>query len=295
MTHRERELSAIIASYNDVTEQLKRSHDQLRMEVTRLHGELVRKNAELRRRERLAALGEMAAGVAHEIRNPLGGISVYASLLARDLADRPGEQRLAEKISKYVGTLEGIVTDILDFGRPTEPNPVAMALGPMITETIELAMGRAGRTDVEIDLADELAETELTTDPVLFQRALLNLVVNAIEAGADHVVLRSGRRVDDGVSIEVADDGPGLSDDQMDRIFNPFFTTKDSGTGLGLAIVHQIVETLDGHIRARHGEDGGAVFELRLPNRPLASAGQTPSEDDGVEPVRQGMSVEEVA
>src|SRR5262245_45253453 len=110
---RERELGAIIAAYNDVTERLKRSHERLVTEVCLLRDQLDEKNRELARRERLAALGEMAAGVAHEIRNPLSGISLYASMLSRDLGDRPDCRRLAERISGGVKALDGIVGDIL--------------------------------------------------------------------------------------------------------------------------------------------------------------------------------------
>src|SRR5690554_1355310 len=142
VTHRERELAAIINAYNEVTERLKRSHERLTSEVERLREELARKNRQLRRRERLAALGELAAGVAHEIRNPLGGIRVFASLLRRDLADQPASLRLVEKITSGVTRLERIVTDILEFGRPAEPHPEPVHLRSLFAEVAELAAGK---------------------------------------------------------------------------------------------------------------------------------------------------------
>ena len=117
---RERELAAIISSYNEVTERLKNSHQELARQVHGLREELAEKNHELARKERLAALGEMAAGVAHEVRNPLGGIQLFASLLERDLQDRPKLRELASRISGGVRTLNGIVSDILVFAGKAE-------------------------------------------------------------------------------------------------------------------------------------------------------------------------------
>ena len=121
ITQRERELGAIIQAYNEVTERLKQSHDQLQRQVGALRSELADKNRELARRERLAALGEMAAGVAHEIRNPLASIELFASLLRRDLADRPVLAAHAGKISRGVQCLDRIVNDILAFAGETDP------------------------------------------------------------------------------------------------------------------------------------------------------------------------------
>jgi signal transduction histidine kinase len=269
-TPRERELGAIIGAYNSVTEQLKQSHERLRGEVERMREELVRKNRQLRRRERLAALGEMAAGVAHEIRNPLGGIQMFASLLRRDLADRPDSLRLVERIIQGVGSLESIVTDILEFSRPMEPQPARVNLGMLAREVIELAAARSGDGAVPIEIEDGAAEVELITDGRLLQRAVLNLVFNAVDAtaaakrgGKVTIHGRSGRR--EQVLISVSDEGAGIPAEMMDRIFNPFFTTKSNGTGLGLAIVHQTVETLGGTIQAANRQGGGATFTLTLP------------------------------
>lgn len=275
MTDRERELGAIITAYNDVTEQLKRAHDRLGHEVRHLREELARKNAELRRRERLAALGEMAAGVAHEIRNPLSGIRLFASLLSRDLQDRPAQLRTVTKISKCVEVLEEIVSDILHFGRPTMPSPAPVELGPVVREAVELASSRVPGDGVRFEVDAEVDRIELITDAALLGRALTNLLVNAAEAtaptrgkaGGGLVVVRTDWNTADRLAIHVEDNGPGIPPELMDRIFNPFFTTKDSGTGLGLAIVHQIAETLGGSVRAANRAGGGAAFTLLVPRR----------------------------
>lgn len=269
LTPRERELGAIIDAYNQVTEQLKLSHDKLGQEVIRLREELADKNRMLRRRERLAALGELAAGVAHEIRNPLGGIGLFASLLRRDLQDRPDSLRVVEKIIKGVKTLESVVTDILEFGRPPKAVPGRVLLHSVVRETIELAAARSERLQVEVVAERNLENVELVTDAAMLQRALLNLLFNAIEAAGQSP---SPRRVSVGVqaadadfvALAITDSGPGIAEDLLDRIFNPFFTTKDTGTGLGLSIVHQIAETLGGSVQVTNRPGGGAVFTLRV-------------------------------
>ena len=268
LTQREIELSAIITAYNDVTEQLKQSHIQLRDEVQRLREEVARKNRQLRRRERLAALGEMAAGVAHEIRNPLGGIQLFASLLEKDVDDRPDAVRLVRRIKQGVGALEGIVSDILEFGRQSEPVLSAVDLASVLRESIDLARSRSTVNNVEMRL--DVAETcrVITTDPALLQRAVLNLLLNAIDAtvaGGGVEVIVTGTVSGDRIVLSVADSGAGVPADLMDRIFNPFFTTKDRGTGLGLAIVHQIAEALGGNVQAANRRQGGAVFAISLP------------------------------
>ncbi len=271
VTHRERELAAIIDAYNEVTERLKSSHERLIREVARLRQELERKNRQLRRRERLAALGELAAGVAHEIRNPLGGIRMFASLLRQDLTGRPDALRLVEKISSGVTRLERIVTDILEFGRPAEPNPEPANLENLFKEVSELAVAKRPGARVCVTPAAGEGPLELVTDGPLLHRALLNLVLNGIEAAQAAggpppcVELRACRPDRGQVLIEVLDNGPGIAAELLDTVFNPFFTTKATGTGLGLAIVHQTIETLGGSIQAGNRPEGGAVFRIQLP------------------------------
>jgi signal transduction histidine kinase len=271
LSDRERELGAIITAYNDVTERLKESHDRLQREVRRLSLEVADKNRELARRERLVALGEMAAGLAHEIRNPLGGIQLFACLLARDLADRPQQCALAQKISKGVQTLEKLVTDILAFAGQAEPRFRPVDLPRLIDETLDLARATFDRigVDVQCALPDDGRDLELHADPCQLQQALLNLLQNGAESAGKggRVEISAAREADKCLRITVADNGRGIAPELLDRIFNPFFTTKDRGTGLGLAIVHRIAEAHGGSIRAANRRSGGAEFSLTLPRQ----------------------------
>lgn len=276
LTERERELGAIISAYNEVTEKLKESHIQLQTEVHRLRVELENKNRELARRERLAALGEMAAGLAHEIRNPLGGIQLFAGLLVRDLVELPKPRALAEKIKKGVNSLESIVSDILAFAGQNEPRFAEVELTHLIQESIEMAVGAMEENGAGVRwLRDETGADDLMieADPYQLQQALLNLLKNAAEAAGRGGCVDISTKLDgDQVTLVIADNGEGIPADLLDRIFNPFFTTKDKGTGLGLAIVHRIIEAHGGSIRASNRESGGAIFSLSLPRRQNADA-----------------------
>jgi len=285
---RQQELGTIISAYNQATDSLKQSHDRLRGEVRGLREELKRKNEQLRRRERLAALGEMAAGLAHEIRNPLGAIQLLASMLRDDLKDRAKAAQLVDRILRNTHIMESLVADVLAFGRYCKPRPSRVDLAALLAETIELASARPARTKTVIQVSRKVDGISLLTDANMLQRALLNLIINALEAswsagrhdntGAVQVDLIDGRP--DYLTITVSDRGPGISPDVMERIFNPFFTTKDQGTGLGLAIVHQIAEALGGSIKADNKSTGGAVFSLRLPKRLSAGGCELVDEPD---------------
>ncbi len=286
----EPDLATILRTYNEVTERLKRSHEALLTEVARLHDELHEKNRELQRRERLAALGEMAAGLAHEIRNPLGGIGLYASVLEKDLADRPRERDVARRISAGVGNLERIVRDILAFAGDADPKLADVRLDGVLDAVLGHAAPAARARMVNLAVDSDLGELTVRCDAGQIERALLNLVLNAIDAVDDggHVRVRASRRPNElgSVAIVVEDDGAGIAAEHLHRIFNPFFTTKDHGTGLGLAIVHRIAEAHGGSITARNRSEGGASFVLSLPLGRARSNGRKPRNTRGVEIVR---------
>jgi two-component system sensor histidine kinase FlrB len=261
------DLGQIILAYSGVTEKLQQSHDQLTQTVQRLQMELGEKNRLLERRNRLAALGEMAAGMAHEIRNPLGGIQLYSSILARELTDRPESLELVHKIAGGVKLLDGLVSQVLQFTREIKAHPAATDLAQIIEQAVEFASPTLQMREVICDVAGS-RPMPVKVDPMLLGQAVLNLVLNAAEAinGNGVVSVRYGRPADDDAQLYlvVTDTGPGIPGDVLDKIFNPFFTTKESGTGLGLAIVHRVVEAHDGTITASNIEGSGAKFEVRI-------------------------------
>jgi len=263
------ELGQIIMAYSEITEKLQHSHDALREQIHSLRDELSEKNRLLERKNRLAALGEMAAGMAHEIRNPLGGIQLYASMLAKDVAHQPESVKIVGKISQGVRRLEALVGQVLHFSREIRANVVESDLADVVDQAVELASQSALSHEVEVT-AQGPRPAAAQFDPGLMGQSVLNLLLNAIEAagpggrveiryethtaGADFRQFR----------LIVRDTGAGIPPSVMEKIFNPFFTTKDAGTGLGLAIVHRIVEAHDGTITAKNAENGGALFEIRV-------------------------------
>lgn len=265
----EEDLAVLLRSYHEVTDRLKVSHELLAREVCRLREELHEKNRELARRERLAALGEMAAGVAHEIRNPLGGIGLYSSLLERDLADRPRQRELAARISAGVRNLEGIVGDILAFAGDGVPQRRCVGADALVAGVLARVAPKAHEAGVEFDVDVCLSGVRLMVDGGQMERALLNLILNALDAlaGPGRIWIRAGAacREEGTVSVVVEDNGPGIPPELRQRIFHPFFTTKETGTGLGLSIVHRIVESHGGRITVGQRDGGGASFVLVLP------------------------------
>lgn len=266
-SERERELGAIILAYNEVTDRLKSAHERLVDEVGRLREELARKNEELRRSERLAALGEMAAGLAHEVRNPLGGISLYASMLEGNLPHGTATGRAARKISQGVRSLESLIREILDFAQEDRldvcEGPLGRALEGLEDSLRPWTEQCRGRVIVD----DAAWSIRVRCDAPRLQRVLVNLMMNGLQAAGEggEVRLIAAPLANGGVEIEVLDNGPGIAAEDLQKIFNPFFTTRASGTGLGLAICHRIVEAHGGAIAAGNHPEGGARFVVRLP------------------------------
>lgn len=267
--NRMEELGRIILAYSEVTEKLQQSHSQLTQTVRALQQELGEKNRMLERKNRLAALGEMAAGLAHEIRNPLGGIQLYASLLAGDMKDRPDSLAIVGKISAGVKRLESLVGQVLQFSREIRISPAPCDLAELVAQAVEYASPALQKRDVRC-ITDGTTTLGVTVDPLLLEQSILNLLLNAAEAmeggGAVTISYRppAGAEQARQFVLRVQDSGAGIPADLLDKIFNPFFTTKDEGTGLGLAIVHRIVEAHEGTITASNEAGGGAKFEIRI-------------------------------
>jgi signal transduction histidine kinase len=256
----------------------------------------------MRERDRLAALGEMAAGLAHEIRNPLGAIKGAAQCL--DPRQLPGEeQEFVEVIVEEVNRLNGVVTAFLDYARPLKQSFVPTDLNEVISRTMKLIQNDVpARVTLRQELDTSIARVD--GDPEQLKQVLINLVQNAIQALGDRpgtIVVRSARpdrfgdfRGGELVEAQVADDGPGIPAEQQLNIFVPFFTTKQKGTGLGLAICQRIVKSHGGTIGVQSKPQEGSTFTIRLPALPSdalvvepgSSSEHTPSPGSLVPPAR---------
>ena len=267
-----KDLGELVSAFSEVTARLEGTHAQLRAEVARLTGELREANEQLQRSRRLAALGEMAAGISHEIRNPLASIRLYARMLEEDLADRPEQQGNAQKISAAVTRLDAIVGDVLSFAREIRVRKEPTTAGELFDEA--LAMCDTG----DARIVREGDALELEADTTLTLQALVNLLRNAVDAGGDQIIVsaRTEHQLDDAGAarawsvLRVTDNGPGIEPDVIERMFNPFFTTRATGTGLGLAIVHRILDAHAGRVEVRNNAElapgcPGASVELWLP------------------------------
>lgn len=258
-------LGPILRDYMAVAERLQSTHEALQHEVERLRAELESKDRELERRRRLAALGELAAGVAHEVRNPLGAIQLYSGLLRSECGDLQAAGALIDKIEAGIRAIDGVVQDTLALAprrRTYEPVPVRR----VIERASDLCRDKLDRAAV--GLVTDLPDTEILVpvEPDGLQRVLLNLMINAADASpAGGVIEMQVRQDERQATITVADRGCGLPAELIDRIFDPFFTTKDHGTGLGLTIASRLVEAYGGELTANNREGGGAAFVIRLP------------------------------
>ncbi|MFG0257332.1 MAG: sensor histidine kinase [Phycisphaerales bacterium JB043] len=272
------ELASVLESFNKVVGRLQETHEVLRGEVSRLNSELSETKRRLRRSQELAALGEMAAGIAHEIRNPLGSIKLYASMLEEDLGALPEQQQVAHKIARAVSGLDSIVIDVLDFARESSIEPECHDARDLFDRALEACRALVESTGVGVDARVDSIH-DVWCDGALMHRALVNVIRNAVEATetvADRErtitlsALDAQLRNDDGpttpaIELRVEDSGDGIPEDVLQRMFNPFFTTRQSGTGLGLAIVHRIVDAHNGSVRVSNRPEGGARVSLVLP------------------------------
>lgn len=261
-------LNDAFLSFREASSKLEAQYAVLEKRIEELNAELAEKNRAMERHRRLAAMGEMAAKIAHEIRNPLGSISIFASLLEREFVEEEaGKKRLAGHITKGVKALDNILSNMLLFTNspPARLKPVNIA--EVIEDALLLTRGRE-KGDVRIDMdCEALAFVE--GDGGLLRQLFLNLFLNALDAMEDGGTLGiKGRMTQGGASgfeAEVSDTGCGIAPEHLDRIFDPFFSGKERGTGLGLPIVASVVSAHGGTIDVRSKAGEGTVFTVTLP------------------------------
>jgi two-component system sensor histidine kinase HydH len=279
----------VVNRFADQSRRQTKLYRELAERLTETNRRLEQAQAEARRSERLAALGQLSAGLAHEIRNPLGVIKGSAEMLNQKLQNSDELAReLAGYISSEVNRLSALVTEFLDFARPLHAEPHPTDLVALLDRVLKTVADRWTGKPVSVERNYAAHLPLIPMDESLCEQAFLNLVQNAYEAMEDvgqtlpSTSLRAGLSADqggalrvevapttrndhDGVEVRLSDSGPGVPENLREEIFNPFVTTKKNGVGLGLAIVSKILDGHHGSIHVENGPQGGAVFTLFFP------------------------------
>jgi two-component system NtrC family sensor kinase len=281
------ELGELATSFNKMVADLgqaiaaeREHHEQLSTayaELTEAHQTLRQTQAQLVQSGRLASIGELAAGVAHEINNPLSVVLTYALLIGEKIDAMPGDLR--ERLAGFRGQLDRITTgaerckaiadNLLAFSRESEGELLPIALGEIVDRSLDLLRTRLAKAKV-VTVCEVPAGLRIRGQPGPLQQVITNLALNAIQAmeGGGGLTLRGRGPSEDGFAeLEISDTGPGIAPEHLDKIFDPFFTTKPlgQGTGLGLSIVYGIVSKHGGGISVESEPGRGATFRVRLP------------------------------
>ncbi len=245
LTDRQAAALGVIVSFSDLTE-VKRLQEQVEL------------------RERLTALGEMSAGIAHELRNPMAVMSGYLKLLSKK--SDPTDQETILSITKEINGMNRIIGDLLTFARPAALNRVKVSVKEMITSCLAAVLQAKGENS-RIETVLKLTDAEVTVDEFLMRQAFTNLLQNAVEAMPDGGTLTIEAQTNRDLKIAVRDTGIGIPSDKVKKIFLPFFTLKDTGVGMGLALVHKIVTSHGGRVDVASTTGKGTAFSIILPLR----------------------------
>ncbi len=252
-------------AFNSLLSKLERA----RRRVERYHYE------QMKRADRLASIGEMAAGIAHEIKNPLAGIAGVIQVLKKDIPAGEPKRAVLDEVLSQVERMDKAVRNLLSFARPPEPRMTMVDVNELIGKLMDFLAPQFAKNGITVERRFTAGLPWLVLDPDLMQQALLNIALNAIKAMPHGGKLTVETRMEapaDGVPgairIMLSDSGEGISPENLSRIFSPFFTTRQQGTGLGLSITQRIVEQHNGEISVRSSSGKGAVFTINLPFDP---------------------------
>ena len=254
-------------------ERTQRAHaEETARKLSEVYGQLQASFEQLRRADRLSALGELSAGLAHEIRNPLGSVEGAVQILRRPELPTDTRNEFGNLAQKEINRLKGLLTDFLDFARPQTPKRVPTEPGELLEAVGKLAAETARMSGIQVRVESLASVSTVLVDPEQMKQVLLNLVINAIQAmpTGGEIVLRAARTLES-IILEVQDEGVGIPPEDLERVFNPFVTTRPDGTGLGLSIAYQIVSQHRGHIAARRNPGSGMTFTVTLPLGPDAN------------------------
>ncbi|MGD0891763.1 MAG: ATP-binding protein [Terracidiphilus sp.] len=258
------EIGDLGRNFNHMTKQLRES----RKEIETMH------RTQMSRAEHLATLGELATGLAHEIRNPLAGIAGVIEIIGRDLPETSPARDMVKDVRLEINQINRILTDLLETARPHPPMMMRSNLNTTVEHAVMLARQQvlSQPIKIELDKAPDLPEVEHDSDQI--HQVLLNLLLNAVQAmeGAGTVRVEIGKH-GDCASVAVSDTGRGIPEQQLPQIFRPFYTTRGNGTGLGLSLARRIVEEHHGRIHVTSVVGKGTRFEVLIPfNAPAVQA-----------------------
>jgi signal transduction histidine kinase len=272
----DKELADLVRAFNHMSARLEERRAENQRLIAELEERVAQKTREVLRADRLATLGGIAAGFAHEIGNSLNVIRGYASVAARELPEQSAHRGDVEAIRREVSRAARLIERFLVFARARTVHPHPQPVEPILREAVEVVGPAAAQAGVERTVEVEPGLPDVLADAELLRQAFLNLCVNAIQAmqdrGGGKLAARVCRDGGGGVLVEFQDSGPGIDAEASERIFEPFFTTKTIGTGLGLAIVRQAAEAHGGTVEVESAPGQGATFRVRLPAAGTAAA-----------------------
>ena len=243
-------------------EERDKSYDKLKQQAETL----VQAEEQLRRADRLSALGKLSAGIAHEVRNPLASIKGTAEILSDKFKPGDKEYEFVEILIKEVNRLDTVVAEFLDFAKPKPPELKSSKINDIILSVLKLTEHQIARARIDLKTKLEDSLPSVYVDPEQIKQVFLNLIINAVQAMPDGGTLEVGsHRNGSEIVCTFSDTGTGISKEQQENLFTPFYTSKAKGTGLGLAIVYRILESHKGKIRFSTKEDERTTFTVCLP------------------------------
>jgi|Deesub1362B_J571_1020462.scaffolds.fasta_scaffold00310_27 signal transduction histidine kinase len=222
---------------------------------------------EMQRAEHLATIGEMASGLAHEIKNPITGIKTALEIIAEEISEEDSHREIISEVLNQTERIETIIQDLLSYAKPKEPKFIRTDLSRCINQVINLAKTQIRRKEIEINFFPSKNITYAYIDPDQIQQVVLNLILNSIQAieTKGKIEIKIVEDKNNRFKILVSDNGQGIKKENLSKIFKPFFTTKHRGTGLGLSICKRIIEKHQGTIEVKSEEGKGTTFTISLP------------------------------
>ncbi len=261
-------VALVVATLAEAEKRQRQRLERTSKELAQAYQQLQESFEHVRRADRLSALGQLSAGLAHEIKNPLASMKGSLEILSSDFPPGHDKREFLEILDKEIGRLNNVLSEFLQFARTPRPDRRPCNLREVIDSIRVLCSQEASRHGVGIEVSYQEDLPDLELDQAQIQQALLNIVLNGIQAmpGGGRLSIRA-EASSGGAQIWIRDEGSGIPVEDQSRIFDPFFTTKERGTGLGMSIAHKLVQGHGGDIRVVDGERQGSTFLIVLPPR----------------------------